>query len=161
MKGRTTAVLVTVAVVAGAAVAGVGLATSGSSKPRPVLRIDEVHGLVGTVVLGETRQNVIGALGAPASSVRDGSFLRYRHLVVRLVRGRVDSVETDDPSAETDRVVRVGDPLSAVRAAYRKASACNPNSPDKSAKHPRCRVTVPAGHLLIGGDPIRTITLAR
>ena len=54
-----------------------------------------------------------------------------------------------------------GDPISAARALYRKAARCVPNSPDKTAPHPHCRITVPAGALLIGGDPIRTMTLVR
>ena len=65
MTNRQTAVLVTVAVVAGSIVAGVGLATQGSTKSRQVLQIDEDSGRIGSVVLGETRENVIGALGRP------------------------------------------------------------------------------------------------
>jgi hypothetical protein len=166
MTNRQTAVLVTVAVVAGSIVAGVGLATRGSTRSGRVLQIDEVKGRVGSVVLGETRENVIGVLGRPRSerdspSPQNFSFriLVYPHLRISLLQHRVVSIETDDPAARTLKVVRVGDPLSAARALYRKAARCVPNSPDKTAKHPHCRVAVPSGALLIGGDPIRTMTL--
>src|SRR5207249_4859738 len=53
MTNRATAALVTVAVAAGAIVAGVGLATRGSGKPARVVEIDEVHGRVGRVALDE------------------------------------------------------------------------------------------------------------
>ncbi len=157
MTSRTTAILVTVAVLAGAAVAGVGLATRGSSKPARVLQVDEQRGIVGKVVLGETRDNVLGVLGRP--SFQDSETIRYPHLVVRLGSGRVFSIETNDPAAGTVRAVRIGDPLSAARASYGKAARCNPNSPDKHAAHPGCSVKVGSGAMLIGGDPIRSITL--
>jgi hypothetical protein len=163
MTNRQTAVLVTVAVVAGSIVAGVGLATQGSTKPRRVLQIDEVSGRIGSVVLGETRENVIGVLGKPRPGVRlgGGDTLSYKHYEVGLSHGRVVSIETDDPAARTLKIVRIGDPISAARALYRKAARCVPNSPDKTAPHPHCRIAVPAGALLIGGDPIRTMTLVR
>jgi hypothetical protein len=160
MTDRRTAVLVAVAVALGSVVAGVGLATQSSTKARRVLQIDERRGRVGSVVLGETRENVIGALGQPREiGYAPAEALVYTHLQVGLRHGRVVSIETDDPAARTLKVVRIGDPLSAARALYRKASHCVPNSPDKTAPHPRCRITVPAGELLIGGDPIRTMTL--
>jgi hypothetical protein len=160
MTSRGTAVVVTVAVVAGATVAAVGLATRGATRSRPVLRIDEVKGSVGRVVLGETEENVVGVLGPPLRrSVTSGITLVYPRLSVGLRGGRVVSIETDDPGAQTDRVVRVGDPMSAIRALYRKASDCVPNSPDKTAPHPHCVVTVPAGKLLVTGDPIHSMTL--
>ncbi len=169
MRRRGTAILVAVAVVAGIAVAAVGLATQGSSKPAHVLQIDEVNGRVGSVVLGETRGNVLSVLGKPTSAKSlvgatpgvHADVLVYRHLSVSLRNGRVDSIQTDDPAARTDKVVRIGDPLSAARAIYRKAAKCNPNSPDKQAKHPGCNVKVPAGTLLIKGDPIESMTLVR
>jgi hypothetical protein len=158
MTNRQTAVLVTVAVVAGSIVAGVGLATQGSTRSGHVLQIDEVNGRVGSVVLGETRENVIGVLGKP--SFARGPHLQYRHLVVELDgSGRVLLIGTNDPAARTLKVVRIGDPLSAARALYRKAAHCVPNSPDKTAKHPHCRIVVPSGELLIAGDPIRAMTL--
>ena len=162
MKDRRTAVIVAVAVVAGIAVAAVGLATRGSSKPAHVLQIDEVNGRVGRVVLGETGQNVIGALGEPRAvgyAPRDA--MLYPHLTVYLRSGRVTSIETDDPAARTEQAVGVGQPISAVRASYRKAAKCVPNSPDKTAEHPHCRVKVPAGWLLVTGDPIKSLELAR
>jgi hypothetical protein len=159
MRSRGTAIAVAVAVVAGIAVAAVGLANRGSSKPAGVLQIDEVDGRVGKVVLGETRENVLGVLGPPTSS-RPGT-MAYPHLTVGLRGGRVVTIATDDPAAQTEQVVRVGDPLSAARASYRKAASCNPDSPDKTARHPRCVVKVPVGRLLIVGDPIRTMTLER
>ena len=75
----------------------VGLATQGSSKPRRVLQIDEVAGSVGRIVLGETRADVVSVLGRPRSA--HGSSLVYEHLSVAFGGGRVDSIETDDPSA--------------------------------------------------------------
>lgn len=161
MTNRQTAVLVTVAVVAGSIVAGVGLATQGSTKSRQVLQIDEDSGRIGSVVLGETRENVIGALGKPPRPEVGLETLSYKHYEVGLSHGRVVSIETDDPAARTLKIVRIGDPISAARALYRKAARCVPNSPDKTAPHPHCRITVPAGALLIGGDPIRTMTLVR
>lgn len=157
MTERRTAVVVAVAVVAGAVVAGVGLATQGSSKPAPVVQIDEVNGRVGRVVLGETPQNVIGTLGPPARSAR-GTFY-YRHFAVTVRAGRVVSIATDDPAAQTEKAVGIGQPISAARASYRKAASCVPNSPDKTAKHSYCRVKVPSGLLVIDGDPIKTLTL--
>jgi hypothetical protein len=164
MTSRTTAILVAVAVVAGAAVAGVGLATRGSSKPARVLQIDETLGRVGHVVLGESRANVIGALGRPKADLGRGAHvetLSYPQLTVSLVAGAVDAISTDDPAAVTDKAVRIGEPLSAARASYAKAATCNPSSPDKTAAHPFCRISVKAGRLLVTGDPIRAITLSR
>ena len=160
MTNRGLAVLVAVAVVAGIGIAAYGLATNGSSKPTRVLQIDEVNGRVGKVVLGEASANVEAVLGEPSSSER--SLLRYPHLVVGLdPAARVVRIETDDPDAQTEKVVKVGDPISAVRAAYRKAAKCVPNAPDKHDPHPRCAVRVPAGRLLVKGDPIERMTLAR
>jgi hypothetical protein len=160
MTSRRLAVLVAVAVVAGITVAAVGLATRGSSKPARVLQVDEVTGRVGRVVLDETRQNVVGTLGNPrAVGYAPGDALVYAHLTVELRGGRVVSIETDDPAAQTEKVVRIGDPISAARASYAKAAKCVPNSPDKTAKHSYCRVKVPAGLLVIDGDPIKTMTL--
>jgi hypothetical protein len=152
--------LVVLAVVAGAAVAGVGLATRGTTHAARVVVVDETTGRIGSVVLGETRENVVGALGRPGEGSSAGT-LRYAHLVVTLDRGLVTSVRTDDAAAQTRKALRIGDPLSAVRASYRKAAACNPNSPDKQVAHPSCTVTVPAGRMLITGDPVATIALAR
>jgi hypothetical protein len=160
MTNRRTAVLVTVAVVAGVIVAAVGLATRGPAKPAKILQIDEQAGRVGQVVLGETKDDVVGVLGEPrAPGSATGSTLVYEHLRVGLGRGTVTSIETDDPAARTLKVVRIGDPLSAARALYRKAAHCVPNSPDKHAAHPHCSIDVPSGRLLITGDPIRTMTL--
>jgi hypothetical protein len=163
MSGRATAILVAVAVVAGIGVAAYGLATKGSSRPVRLLQIDEVNGRVGRVVLGESAENVIATLGRPGRRKVPpvGGTLLYPHLTVFLRDEQVVSVETDDPTAETEKVVKTGDPISAVRAAYRKAARCIPNAPDKHDPHPRCTVKVPAGRLLVRGDPIRTMTLAR
>jgi len=158
MSSRRLAILVGVAVVAGIGVAAYGLATKSSSKPTRVLQIDEVNGRVGRVVLGESAENVIATLGKPRRQKRT---LLYPHLVVSLLNGHVDSVETDDPAAETRKVVKIGDPISAVRASYRKAARCIPNAPDKHDPHPRCTVKVPAGRLFVTGDPIRVMALTR
>src|SRR5581483_3709193 len=69
MTSRRLAILVAVAVVGGATVAGVGLATQGSTKSRRVLQVDETTGRVGRVVLGETQQNVNSVLGPPSGRV--------------------------------------------------------------------------------------------
>jgi hypothetical protein len=160
MSTRTIAVLVAVAVVAGLGVAAYGFSTRGSSKPTRVLQIDEVNGRVGEVVLGETRENVLGVLGQPhAVGYAPGNVLLYPHLQIGLRDGNVVSIETDDRSARTEKFVRMGDPISAVRAIYRKAARCIPNAPDKNDPHPRCTVKVPAGRLLVRGDPIKTLTL--
>jgi len=162
MTGRRTAILVTVAVVAGATVAGIGLATQSSSKPSPAFQIDEQNGRVGLVVLGETATNVAGVLGQPRSvGYAPNDVLLYAHLRIALRAGRIVSIETDNPAARTDKAVRIGDPLSAARASYRKAARCNPNTPDKHAAHPRCSIKVGPGEMLIAGDPIRSITLVR
>jgi len=159
MTNRRTAILVSVAVVAGGTIAGIGLATQGSSKPAPVLQIDEQNGRIGPVVLGETRQNIVGVLGPPPSG--DANVMRYPHLLLELRAGRVTSISTNDPDARTDKAVSVGAPLSAVRASYRKAAKCNPNSPDKHAAHPTCQVAVGAGRMWVYGDPIAQIRLVR
>ena len=160
MTNRTLAVLVTVAVIAGIGVAAYGLATKDSSKPARVLQVDEVNGRVGKVVLGEASASVEAVLGEPTSSKR--SLLRYPHLVVGLdPAGHVVRIETDAPEAQTEKVVKMGDPISAVRAAYRRAAKCVPNAPDKQDPHPRCTVEVPAGRLLVRGDPIERMTLVR
>jgi hypothetical protein len=163
VTSRTTAILVAVAVVAGATVAGVGLATRSSGKPARVLQIDEQRGRVGRVVIGETRANVLAVLGKPLQADRGpiDEALLYDRLTVSLSTGRVISIETDDPAARTDRAVRIGDPLSAARASYGKAARCNPSSPDKHAAHPFCSIKVESGAMLVTGDPIRTITLSR
>jgi hypothetical protein len=157
------AALAATAVVAGGAVAGIGLATRGGSHHTPrAFVVDETAGRVGLVLLGETRANVIAVLGAPATDESPGvgpEILRYSHLTVTLLAGTVSSIRTDDPAAVTLEAVRIGDPLSAARASYRKAATCNPSSPDKHAAHPYCRVEVRSGQMLITGDPIRTITL--
>jgi hypothetical protein len=162
VTSRTTAILVAVAVVSGATVAGVGLATRGSGKPPRVLQIDERRGRVGLVVIGETRANVLAVLGPPVADESKGvgpETLRYPRLTITLVSDMVGSIRTDDPAAVTLEAVRIGDPLSAARASYRKAATCNPNSPDKQAAHPYCRVAVASGQMLVTGDPIRAITL--
>ncbi len=166
MTSRQTAILVTIAVVAGSIVAGVGLATQGSTKPSRIVQIDEVNGRIGSVVLGETLENVVGALGKPRLGKDLGPnyvprLIVYPHLSVRLRNGHVVSILTDDPAARTLKIVRIGDPLSAARALYRKAAHCVPNSPDKSAPHPHCRIAVPAGQLVVVGDPIRAMALRR
>jgi hypothetical protein len=158
MSSRRLAILVAFAVVAGAVVAGVGLATEGSSKPKHVLQIDEVHGRIGVVVLGETENNVTAVLGPPR---KVGDALVYPNLQVRIRKGLVSSITTTDPGASTIKVVRIGDPMSSVRALYRKSSHCIPNTPDKTAPNPHCRVTVPAGLMIVRGDPIASIELAR
>jgi hypothetical protein len=160
MTNRGLAILVAVAVVAGIGVASYGLATKGSGNSSHVLQIDEVNGRVGKVVLGEAGASVEAVLGEPRSSQR--SLLGYAHLAVGLdPTGRVVSVRTDDPDAQTEKVVKMGDPISAVRAVYRKAAKCIPNRPDKHDPHPRCTVRVPAGVLFVTGDPIRAMALAR
>jgi len=164
VTSRTTAILVAVAVVAGATVACVGLATRSSGKSARVLQIDEQRGRVGQAVLGETRANVLAVLGPPVADESRGvghETLRYPRLTVTLVADLVASIRTDDPAAVTLQAVRIGDPLSAARALYHKAATCNPNSPDKNAAHPYCRVAVAAGQMLVAGDPIRSITLVR
>ncbi len=165
MTRRTTAILVAIAVLGGAAVAGVGLATRGSSKPARVLQIDENLGRVGQVVLGETFSNLIGALGPPVTStslgVAPSQTLGYPHLTLTLGVHGVSAIRTDDPAATTLQAVRIGEPLSAARASYGKAATCNPNSPDKTAAHPFCTIRVRSGQLLVSGDPIRAITLSR
>jgi hypothetical protein len=161
MTRRRTAILVTAAVVAGAVVAGVGLATESSPKPKHVLQIDEVRGRIGVVVLGETQKDVLAVLGAPPVVGSAGKVLVYPHLEVRLAKRLVASVSTTDGGASTLKVVRVGDPLSAVRALYRKSAHCIPNTPDKTAPNPHCRVSVPAGLMIVRGDPISEIELTR
>ena len=157
MTSRRLAILVTVAVVGGAVVAGVGLATQGSPKPRRVLQVDETSGSVGRVVLGETRANVTGVLGR--GRIAANGSLVYARVTVGFRSGRVVSIATGDAAAETEKAVGVGQPISAARASYRKAADCVPNSPDKTAAHPHCRIKVPAGWLLIVGDPIKSMTL--
>ena len=162
MSRRQLTVLVVFAVVAGAAVAGVGLATRGGPHHARTLTIDESAGRVGRVVLGETRANVIGALGTPIGDAGSGTgpeILRYPHLTVIVLADLVASIRTDDPAARTLKAVRVGDPLSAARASYRKAARCNPSSPDKHAAHPSCRIAVASGRMDVAGDPIAAITL--
>jgi len=172
MSSRSLAILVAVAVVAGVGVAAYGFATRGSGKSAPVLQVDEVDGRVGKVVLGETRENVIGVLGkagqagplqgqpiAPTTQSVNGAVLLYPHIRIELRDNHVVSITTDDPAARTDKFVHMADPFSAVRATYRQAARCIPNRPDKQDPHPRCTVRVPAGVLFVTGDPIRTMTL--
>jgi hypothetical protein len=159
MSSRGLAVLVAVAVVAGIGVASYGFATRGSGKSAPVLQIDEVNGRVGQVVLGETRENVIGVLGKSWLAPPGPAALLYRNLTVNFRNNHVVSIRTDDPDARTEKFVHMADPFSAVRASYRKAARCIPNRPDKSDPNPRCTVKVPAGVLYVTGDPIRAMTL--
>jgi len=159
MSDRRLRILVAVAVVAGLAVAGVGFATQGSGKSRPVLQVDEENGRIGRVVLGESAGDIRSVLGKP--EFESATFMRYPSVVVRLTGRRATSIATSDPAAKTDLAVRIGDPLSAIRASYRKSARCNPNSPDKTAAHPQCFVTVPAGGMYVYGDPVREIRLVR
>jgi hypothetical protein len=168
MSSRTIAVLVAVAVVAGSGVAAYGFATRSSGKSAPVLQVDEVRGRVGSVVLGETSAEVVSVLGKPrlmkdlpASGYVPTAAIVYPHLWLQLRDDHVDSIRTDNPAARTEKAVRIGDPISAVRASYRKSASCVPSTPDKEDPHPRCTVKVPAGRLLVRGDPIRTMTLVR
>jgi len=162
MTSRRLAILVTVAVVAGVVVAGVGLATESSPKPKHVLQIDEVRGRIGSVVLGETAKDVVAVLGpAKHRGGAAGDVLVYPTLAVTVRKAHVTSITTTDEGAATLKVVRIGDPMSSVRALYRKSSHCIPNSPDKSAPNPHCRVKVPAGLMIVRGDPIEEIELAR
>jgi hypothetical protein len=159
MSDRRLRILVAVAVVAGIAVAAVGFATQGSGKSRAVLQVDEQNGRIGRVVLGETKAEIVGVLGKPESQT--AVLLRYPQVAITLENGRATSIATSSADAKTDLAVRIGDPLSAVRASYRKAAKCNPNSPDKTAAHPHCFVIVPAGGMEVYGDPVREIRLVR
>jgi hypothetical protein len=146
VSDRRLRLLVAVAAVAGLGIAVASIATRGSTKSKTVVQIDEVSGAIGDVFLGEPRAQV--------QEPRP-------HLSIVFRDGKVASIRTDDPSAKTLKAVRIGDPLGAVRAGYRKKATCNPNSPDKTAKHPICRVKVPAGLMVVRGDPVKTITLSR
>ncbi len=162
MSGRRLTILVAVAVAAGAVVAGVGLATESSSKPPHVLQIDEINGRIGKVVLGETEKDVTAVLGQPREvGYVPGDVLVYPKLQVAVRNGLVVALTTTDPGAATIKVVRIGDPISSVRALYRKKSHCIPNSDTTTAPNPHCRVTVPAGLMIVRGDPIASIELAR
>ena len=147
--------------------AAYGFATRGSGKSAPVLQIDEVNGRVGEVVLGETRENVIGALGKPrldkdlpASDHVRTTILVYPHLTINLRDNHVVFIQTDDPDAAHGDVRAHGRSLLArcerVTASRRGAS---PTGRTRNDPHPRCTVKVPAGLLLVRGDPIQTITL--
>jgi hypothetical protein len=193
MSSRTAAVLAACAVVAGAVVAGVGLATRGSSqRTQRVLLVDEQAGRVGPVALGETRARVVEALGAPKAVARGRPFapagtlsgeiasslsfaipgprvprviLRYPQLGVLLVQNRAFAIVTTDPAAQTLKAVGNGQPLTAVRAAYRQAATCFllPEGETDSGGNPArrfCRVRAPAGRLRFGRDPIASIALA-
>ena len=118
-----------------------------------------MNGRVGSVVLGESRGNVESVLGKPLFA--GAAFIRYSQVVLELSHGKVTSIATSDHAARTDKAVRIGNPLSAARASYRKAAKCNPDSPDKQAAHPTCVIAVPAGRLRMYGDPIREIRLSR
>ena len=166
MNNHALAVLVAVAVVAGAAVAGIGLATRGGSKgSRVALVVDEKAGRIGPVVLGETRADVVAVLGKPRSTTPTGTLV-YRHLSVDVLNGRVIAIQTDDPTARTLKHVGVGDALGAIRVAYRKTATCE-KLPEKETEGgtgssaSSCTVNVPAGKLLALGDPIDTFRLSR
>jgi hypothetical protein len=146
VSDRRLRVLVAVAAVAGLGIAVAGIATRGKAHHPSTLLVDEATGSIGTVFLGEPHAQVTA---------------QHPHLTIAFSDGKVSSIRTDDPSAKTLKAVRIGDPLSAVRASYRKAARCNPNSPDRTAKHPICHVKVPAGLMVIRGDPVQTITLSR
>jgi hypothetical protein len=159
MTDRRLRILVAVAVVAGIAVAAVGFATQGSGKSKSSLAVDEQNGRIGRVALGETPSEIRSVLGKP--ELETATIMRYPEVVVGLAKGRATSLATSSSDAKTDLAVRIGDPLSAVRASYRKAAKCNPNSPDKTAAHPQCFVTVPAGAMYVYGDPVREFRLVR
>jgi hypothetical protein len=192
MTGRTAAVLAACAVVAGGVVAGIGLATRGSpQRTHSVLLVDEQRGRVGPVALGETRAGVVEALGAPTAVARGGPFapagklpdeigasmsfaipgprlppeiLRYPKLAVLLVQGRAFAIVTTDAAARTLKAVGNGQPLTAVRAAYRRAATCFllPEGETDSGGDPArrfCRVRAPVGRLRFGRDPIASIAL--
>ncbi len=168
MSNRAIAVLATVAVLAGGTVAGIGLATrSGSKHTSRAPLVDESSGRIGRVVLGETGAGVVAALGSPLENGRhDPEVIRYKHIEVTVVRGRVTSITVDDEDARTLKAVGVGDPLGAVRAAYRKSATCV-KLPEKESEDGTgsssgyCDVTVPAGRLHFDHNPIETITLSR
>ncbi len=159
MTDRRLRIVVAVAVLAGIAVAAVGFATQGSGKSKRILQVDEQAGRIGRVVLGETPREIRSVLGEPESE--SAALLRYPDLVVGIAGGQATSIATSSMDAKTDLAVRTGDPLSAVRASYRKAAKCNPNAPDKTAVHPQCLVTVPAGAMYVYGDPVREFRLVR
>jgi hypothetical protein len=192
MTGRTAALLAACAVIAGGVVAGIGLATRGSSqRTQRVLLVDEQAGRVGPVALGETRAGVVRALGAPRAVARGGPFapagmlpdeigaslsfaiprprvppviLRYPQLAVLLVQNRAFAILTTDGAARTLKAVGNGQPLTAVRAAYRQAATCFllPEGETDSGGNPArrfCRVRAPAGRLRFGRDPIASIAL--
>ncbi len=166
MRGsnRALAAAVVVAVVAGATVAGIGLATRGSRGAQPALVVDERAGRIGPIVLGETRADVVAVLGPPRSA--GAARLVYAHVSVDLRGGRVVAIGTDDPTARTLRAVGTGDALGAIRAAYRKAATCR-KLPEKETEGgtgsaaSSCTVDVPAGRLVALGDPIESFRLSR
>jgi hypothetical protein len=154
------------------------------------LVIDESAGRVGQIALGEALADVISRAGPPDEDSRFSGFapagklpsdiganggffstpagprgawpeiFRYKHLAAMFVQDRVFAMVTDDAGARTRGGVGVGDPLSAVRAAYRKAAKCVPESSGGEFRSPaHCAVSVPAGHLSFGDDPIKSIQL--
>ena len=129
---------------------------------------------------------MLTALGPPVESGRNGGFatagklasdidanggsfsipgppvapltLRYKHLGVMIVQGRVFAVVTD--AARTARGVGMGSRLPLVRAVYEKSAKCVPASSGSEFKSPaHCAAAVPSGHLSFGGDPIKSIEL--
>ena len=163
MKNRATVVFVAVAVIGGAAVAGIGLATRGSGRGVRTVAVDELRGRIGKAVLGESRSAVLSVLGRPSGPAPAGA-LRYPHLLIGLREGVVSSIKTDDGAARTLKAVGVGDGLGAVRAVYRRAARCVklPEKETESSTNSSggsCTVRVPAGRLRFDGNPIRSITL--
>jgi hypothetical protein len=165
-----------VAVAVAAAVAGCG--SGSTTKP---FTIDEKGGRVGRVALGDSRDDIVGALGKPGEAGTHGGFLplgeyfediggppaipvpspgvvlRYEHFAALLIDGRVYSMIVSG-SARTAAGPGIGDSLATVKKAFRRPY-CSSFGTEDGKDLPYCSFPVPAGRIAFGGDPVKSITL--
>jgi len=171
------------AAVAGSATAGLALAGCGSSAHAKPLVVDQSAGRVGRIALGDSRSRVVATLGKPGETNSGGPFtplgewfediggppnlstpgpgeiLRYHHVTVLLIGGRVYSVIVTDPGARTTAGAGVGDRLSKVKRELRHAD-CGALGSESGHDIPYCTARVRAGRIAFGQDPVKSITLS-
>lgn len=87
--------------------------------------------------------------------------MRYRGVTYLTVGGRIYGFVVTQRDAHTNRGVSVGSPLHKLRQAYPEAACSTIEQGIEPHEYPMCKVEVGAGRSMwLGGDPVRTITLA-
>jgi hypothetical protein len=154
----------------------VGCGSSTSAKP---VSVDEVAGRIGHVAIGDSRAQVVAALGKydgpnsgflplgeyfeeiggpPSIPVpNQGEVMRYSHFAALLINGRVYAMIVSG-NARTKAGPAIGDSLADVRNAFNHGE-CGSLGAESGGEIPSCSFPVRRGWITFGKDPIKSITL--